>query len=255
MTGCRKLLPSAARRLSVCTVAVLCVAAADNTTVTGSVAAASHGHLPTGLSSPGGVTRWAHAVTRAPARLNPVTRSHEVAHLRLNTEDNLPEVYVVLESRVGAEGKTWIKVRIPMRPRARRGWVRRDALGALHVVDTRLRINRQTLRATLYRRGRRIWRSPIGVGKLTTPTPAGRFYIRELIRVTESNTIYGPLAFGTSAYSKLTDWPGGGIVGIHGTNKPWLIPGRPSHGCIRLPNRKIERLAQLMPLGTPVRIV
>jgi hypothetical protein len=23
---------------------------------------------------------------------------------------------------------------------------------------------------------------------------------------------------------------GGGVVGIHGTNEPWLIPGRPSHG-------------------------
>ena len=39
------------------------------------------------------------------------------------------------------------------------------------------------LRATLYRSGRRIWRSPIGVGKPSTPTPAGRFWIRERIKV------------------------------------------------------------------------
>ena len=62
------------------------------------------------------------------------------------------------------------------------------------------------------------------------------------------------VAFGTSAYSKLSDWPGGGVVGIHGTNEPGLIPGRPSHGCIRVRNRDIVRLGRLMPIGTPVRI-
>jgi lipoprotein-anchoring transpeptidase ErfK/SrfK len=61
-------------------------------------------------------------------------------------------------------------------------------------------------------------------------------------------------AFGTSAYSVLSDWPGGGVVGIHGTNQPGLLPGRVSHGCIRVPNAKIARLARLMPIGTPVRI-
>ena len=42
---------------------------------------------------------------------------------------------------------------------------------------------------------------------------------------------------------RLTDWPGGGVVGIHGTNQPELIPGRPSHGCIRVPNPHIAALA------------
>jgi lipoprotein-anchoring transpeptidase ErfK/SrfK len=44
------------------------------------------------------------------------------------------------------------------------------------------------------------------------------------------------------------------VIGIHGTDQPWLIPGRPSHGCIRVPNPAIRRLARLMPIGTPVRI-
>jgi lipoprotein-anchoring transpeptidase ErfK/SrfK len=43
-------------------------------------------------------------------------------------------------------------------------------------------------------------------------------------------------------------------VGIHGTNQPELIPGRPSHGCVRVPNAKIVRLVKLMPVGTPVLI-
>jgi lipoprotein-anchoring transpeptidase ErfK/SrfK len=52
----------------------------------------------------------------------------------------------------------------------------------------------------------------------------------------------------------LTDWPGGGYIGIHGTDQPDLIQGRVSHRCIRLRNADIVRLAALMPLGTPVTI-
>ena len=67
--------------------------------------------------------------------------------------------------------------------------------------------------------------------------------------------LYGSVAFGTSARSAvLTDWPGGGFIGIHGTDRPEILPGRVSHGCIRLRNRDIVRLARLMPVGTPVRI-
>jgi lipoprotein-anchoring transpeptidase ErfK/SrfK len=53
----------------------------------------------------------------------------------------------------------------------------------------------------------------------------------------------------------LTDWPGGGFIGIHGTNQPEILPGRVSHGCVRMPNPAVLRLARLMPLGTPVTIL
>jgi lipoprotein-anchoring transpeptidase ErfK/SrfK len=115
-------------------------------------------------------------------------------------------------------------------------------------------VERGRLRATLYRSGRRIWRSPIGVGKAGTPTPAGRFWIREKFMVANSGGPYGPRAFGTSDYSRLSEWPGGGVIGIHGTNEPYLIPGRPSHGCIRVPNHAIGRLYRLMPVGTPMQV-
>jgi lipoprotein-anchoring transpeptidase ErfK/SrfK len=63
------------------------------------------------------------------------------------------------------------------------------------------------------------------------------------------------VAFGTTARSAvLTDWPDGGFVGIHGTSEPQLVPGRVSHGCIRLRNEDILRLVGLMPVGTPVTI-
>jgi lipoprotein-anchoring transpeptidase ErfK/SrfK len=94
------------------------------------------------------------------------------------------------------------------------------------------------------------------VGKASTPTPRGNFWIREkLVALGGSNPIYGPYALGTSAYSVLTDWPGGGVVGIHGTNQPQLIPGRPSHGCVRVPNPAIIRLYHLISVGTPVTVI
>ena len=69
------------------------------------------------------------------------------------------------------------------------------------------------------------------------------------------NAAYGPVAFGTSARSPvLTDWPGGGFIGIHGTDAPRLIPGHISHGCIRLRNSAILHLARIMGVGTPLSV-
>jgi hypothetical protein len=186
------------------------------------------------------------------ARERPDPAARRVARLRWYTEDGHPEVYVALRRWRDARGRRWLLVRLPMRPNGRKGWVPETAL-ALRPVRTRLVIDRRALRATLTLRGRRIWSSRVGVGSPGTPTPAGRFWIRERLR--GLGGIYGPWAFGTSAYSTLSDWPGGGVVGVHGTNQPWLIPGRPSHGCVRVPNPAVRRLAALMPVGTPVLIL
>ena len=207
------------------------------------------------LSDEQRVTRYANAVQRSPVHATPAKASRTVGHLRFQTEDGPLEVYLVLESRRDARGRVWLRVRLPMRPNGRRGWVIREALGELTTVTTYLRVNRRALRATLYRDGRRIWSSPVGIGAPATPTPAGRFWIRARLRSLGGGTVYGPWAFGTAAYSVLSDWPGGGVIGIHGTNQPRLIPGRPSHGCIRVPNDKIRQLARRMPIGTPVLIL
>ncbi len=210
----------------------------------------------TRLSDEQRITRYAHAAARAPVRSWPHRRAPRVARLRYQTEDGPLESYLALESVVDAERRKWVRIRIPGRPNGRTGWVERDALGPLFGVNTTLRVDRGALRATLYRRGRPIWSSRVGIGKAATPTPAGRFWIRTRLRgLGGGRTAYGPWAFGTAAYSRLSDWPRGGVVGIHGTNQPQLIPGRPSHGCIRVPNGKIRSLARLMPVGTPVRIV
>jgi L,D-transpeptidase catalytic domain len=200
-------------------------------------------------------TRWAHTGDLQPVFSRPSGSARQVARLRLLTEDGFPEVYLVLSSWKSPAGNTWLKIRVPKRPNGLTGWVRESALGSLHTVHTLLRVNRHTLRVTLYDRGRKRFSARIGVGKASTPTPSGHFWIREKFRV-GGHTLYGPRAIGTSAYAPyLTDWPGGGVVGLHGTDQPQLIPGRPSHGCIRLRNADILKLYRLAPKGTPIDIV
>jgi lipoprotein-anchoring transpeptidase ErfK/SrfK len=45
------------------------------------------------------------------------------------------------------------------------------------------------------------------------------------------------------------------VVGIHGTNQPSLLGQAVSHGCVRVANAAIVKLAGLTPVGTPIRIV
>jgi hypothetical protein len=206
------------------------------------------------LSDERRTTRWAHVQERTKIYSAPRGSARSLGRLRFMTEDGLAEVYLVLDGRMDAFGRRWLHIRIPKRPNGRTGWVRESALSSLHAVRTQLVIDRRALRASLYRSGKRIWSAGVGVGKPSTPTPSGNFWIRERLRGLGDSTAYGPWAFGTSAYSNLSDWPGGGVVGIHGTNQPGLIPGRPSHGCVRIRNDKIRLLARLMPVGTPVRI-
>jgi hypothetical protein len=201
------------------------------------------------------LSRWAAAMERAIVRQHPRATAAALTRLRYLTEEGFPEVYLLLRQHLGADGTVWVRIRIPGPRNGRTGWVPRPALGPFRITRTFLLINRQTLRLTLYRSGRRIFRAPIGVGKPSTPTPAGRFWIREKFEVARA-PFFGPRAIGTSAYSRrLTDWPQGRVIGLHGTSRPELVPGRPSHGCIRLRNRDIMRLYELLPLGTPVRIV
>ena len=200
------------------------------------------------------LTRWAHPVEAAPIRRMPRQGARRIVATHYLTEDGFPEVYLVLRSWSDSKGHAWLQIRIPMRPNGRVGWVRSSALGPLYHVRTQLVVDKSKHRATLYERGRQVWGAPVGIGKPRTPTPTGRFWIREKFRTSDPGGLYGPVAFGTSDYSVLTDWPGGGVIGIHGTNEPGLIPGAPSHGCIRVRNGAVRQLWRLMPIGTPLLI-
>jgi len=207
----------------------------------------------TKLSNRTTFTRWAYTNLDIKVRKSPASKARAVGKLHFNTEDGPPEIYLALQMYTDAKGNEWVQTQLPGRPNGRTGWVPREGLGEFHLIHTQIVVSRKTLRLTLYKNGKKIFKAPVGVGKSSTPTPGGKYWIREKLK--GFGPVYGPLAFGTAAYSnKLTDWPGGGVVGVHGTNEPNLVPGRPSHGCIRLHNKDILKLARLMKPGTPLVI-
>jgi lipoprotein-anchoring transpeptidase ErfK/SrfK len=190
--------------------------------------------------------RWHYAPVRRAvvARAAPSADAPAVETVPTRTPEGTDDIVQVIARRA-----PWVRVRLV---NSRTGWVPRAALGGYATVTTRLDVDLRALRATLYRDGRPVFSAPVGVGAPGTPTPAGRFYVRNRLARYRSPE-YGPVAFGTSAQSaSVTDWPAGGYVGIHGTDRPDLLPGRVSHGCIRLRNPDILRLAAEMPIGTPV---
>ena len=199
------------------------------------------------------VTRFGYPRRVFKIRTGPGKRFRSFARLRFYTEDRAPENYLILRSQLDFKGKPWLNIRVPRRPNGSKGWVPASAL-RMRTVTTAFEVDKRALKARLYKDGAVIWSSGVGIGAPSTPTPSGRFWVREGLNNLGGNPAYGPFAFGTAAYSRLSEWPGGGVVGIHGTNAPSLIPGRPSHGCIRVPNARILRLKRLMPIGTPIWI-
>jgi L,D-transpeptidase catalytic domain len=184
----------------------------------------------------------------------PNAHSHTLTVLSLVTSDGTQNIVLILKEMGLSPSQIWYQVRLPILPNNSVGWVPKNALGNIYVVHTHLYVNRETHTATLQKDGRTIFTTKIGNGELYWPTPAGQFYIRD--KLTDfNNPAYGPVAFGTSARSPvLTDWPGGGFVGVHGTDEPQLIPCYISHGCIRLVNSAILQLAKLMTVGTPLTV-
>jgi hypothetical protein len=204
------------------------------------------------LSNETTFTTWSIADRAVPIRAEPSRRGRKITKLRFATPDGFQETYILLVEH-HVHGHAWILLRIPGRPNGREGWVPRSALDTFEVLHTQLVVDRQSSQLTLYRDGKPIFHAPVGTGKPSTPTPAGHYWITESFP--SNNPFYGPWAFGTSDYSTLTTWANDGVVGLHGTNEPWLVPGHPSHGCIRLHNQDIVRLSHLVRIGTPLLVL
>jgi hypothetical protein len=199
-------------------------------------------------------SRWAPVLRVVVPRRAPSEAAATLAPLETETPEKTTNIVLALGHREDSRGRPWVRVRLPVLPNNTTGWVPRDALGGYVEVDTHLVVDLERFTATLFEHGTPVFRTSVGVGRPAWPTPRGHFYVRNKLSGFE-NPFYGPVAFGTSARSPvLTDWPAGGFVGIHGTNRPDLLPGRVSHGCIRLRNEDILALARVMPVGTPVTI-
>ena len=161
------------------------------------------------------------------------------------------EIFAV-SSRVGSDGQTWYRISVPGRPNGRMGWIPAWA-ASLRPTIANVVVHRRSRKIDLYWHGKRVWHAIIAVGRPGMPTPLGLYYAtaRFVPRHDKYLTVF---AVETSGYSRLTDWPGGGVFGIHGTPEPWLLGKRVSHGCIRVSGRTARKLRRYVPLGTPILI-
>ena len=162
----------------------------------------------------------------------------------------VPQVFLV-ESEQGA----WVEVLLPVRPNGTTGWVRKEDVALTpnrFSIDVSLGQNQ----ITVHDADQVLLQEPIAVGAPETPTPPGKYYLRVLLKAPDPNTVYGPYAFGLSAHSDVLDTfnGGDGEVGIHGNNDASVLGTDVTHGCVRMSNEGITKLAGILPLGTPVNI-
>ena len=168
---------------------------------------------------------------------------------------------------VDGQTSTRFKVLLPVRPNGATGWVDPGQVKKFQ-HDFKVVVELSAHRITAYNGKDVVLSEKIATGKNDTPTPNGRYYIKELLKPcydvkqadgSEKCTPndagpYGPYAYGLSGFSPvLTNFNGGtGVLGIHGTDHPELLGTDVSHGCIRMSNSGISLLAKALPLGTPV---
>jgi lipoprotein-anchoring transpeptidase ErfK/SrfK len=196
----------------------------------------------------------AHAIYAAPGGHREATIS--ARRPITGEETTLP----VLATRAGAGG-TWLHVRLPGRllpgaANGRTGWIT-AAHTRLWSISWHIVVSLRQRRARIYRSGRLVRSYLVVVGKPSTPTPAGQFFVEE--NIAEPPSFAGaPYALATSARSNVfTEFDGGpGQVALHGMGGG--LGGTPgtaeSHGCVRFTAAAITWLAARIYPGTPVTI-
>jgi lipoprotein-anchoring transpeptidase ErfK/SrfK len=193
-------------------------------------------------------------VSSVAARRWPSRDAPAIATFRKVNPQGATQVFDLEGSVLDSGGTIWFRALLPIRPNGTSGYI---PAGSVRILQTSYRIvvDREALRLTLWKGCRQVMKLKIGLGKESTPMPNGDFYIVSLLKPPVAQSIYGKYAYGLSAFSNaITDWKGGGVIGLHGTNDPSSIGNRKSHGCIRLYNWDISKLVPLLPLGTPVEI-
>jgi lipoprotein-anchoring transpeptidase ErfK/SrfK len=198
-----------------------------------------------------GTIVWPQVAVRA----KPSERSRQITVFKEFRETSFLPQYVLALGQVThpKTGKAlWYRVSIPGRPNGRTGWVRAQAIH-LGPMKKRLIIDRGARRFQFWDGDRLVRSGRVAVGKPGAETPLGLFYVQS--KFVPNTSVLGVYAFETSAYSRLTDWPGGGVVGVHGTPWPNLLGQAVSHGCIRLHNDDVRFLRTRVPLGMPIKII
>jgi len=149
----------------------------------------------------------------------------------------------------------WLNVRLPGRPNGSTGWIRSRAT-AVSVTRWHLVVDTSRRRVLVFRAGNvvKIFRAVIG--KPSTPTPTGTFFVEEAVRLSASD-VGAPFALALSARSEvLQEFDGGpGQVALHGlSNVGGVLGTAVSHGCVRLDDGAMRWLVGRIGAGVPVTI-
>ena len=114
-----------------------------------------------------------------------------------------------------------------------------------------------TLFRSLYLNGKLVKVYPVGIGLEDYPTPIGKFKIVNKLIDPVWYSPHGVYLYGDKKNVLGTRWMGISSpgYGIHGTTQPESIGKKSSKGCIRMLNKDVEELYDLVTIGTPVVIV
>ena len=190
------------------------------------------------------------------ARTRPSVRAHRIEPVAARRPlTGVRTVLPVLAHETSRDGRDWVRVRLPGRPNGHTGWIP-EAHTRAKATSWRIAIRLSTRRVTVYRDGKVARRFRAVIGTSATPTPRGRFFIEEAVRLSPVD-LGGPYALATSARSSvLQEFAGGpGQIALHGTNGLSDPLGTAaSHGCIRLSTAAITWMARRIGSGVPLRI-
>jgi len=161
----------------------------------------------------------------------------------------------VLGHATGPGRRAWLEVMLPGRPNGSTGWITQR--GTLELTTSwRLVVDLARRRVTAYHSGRAARTFSAVVGKPETPTPSGRFFVEETLKMAPGEP-GGPYALALSARSNvLQEFEGGpGQIALHGRdNLGGTVGTAESHGCMRLTTAGIDWLVAHIEPGTPVTI-
>lgn len=209
-----------------------------------------------GSSAPAPVTRFPAAgqlvISGVRVRARPNPHAHVIRLMRYFRSDYRVQEIFAVESRVNLQGQLWYRISVPGRPNGQMGWIPAWSVQLTPTV-AKVLVHRRSRTIDLYWHGRHVWHAIIAVGAPGMETPLGLYYATARF-VPYGDPYLTTFAVETSGYSKLTEWPGGGVFGIHGTPEPWLLGKAVSHGCIRVSARTARKLRRYVPLGTPIYI-
>lgn len=191
-------------------------------------------------------------VDSVPVRRNPDPHGPVIKVMHYFRPDYRVQEILAVASRTGSDGEPWYRISIPMRPNGTYGWIPASTV-ALSPTMSLIVVTVDARTIDVYRHGKDELHAVVAVGAPGMETPLGHYYVAARF-VPYHDPFLGVFAVETSAYSRLTEWPGGGVVGIHGTDEPQLLGQAVSHGCVRVSNQTAAALRRLAPLGTPIWI-